>query len=83
MSQADRLPVLLIATENEWLAQVSPLALPQGIVNVLAQPIQVRALEAALRRLLRLHAGGAAGGGISVDALAGGAVRAAGAFTKH
>ncbi|MCK4411958.1 MAG: hypothetical protein KAY32_00305 [Candidatus Eisenbacteria sp.] len=81
--QGHRLPVLLVASDGEWLTHVSPLALPQGIVNVLAQPIQVGALEAALRRLLRLSTGPGAGGPICGNALGGHVARGAGVFTRH
>ncbi|MFH1144496.1 MAG: hypothetical protein V1774_08140 [Candidatus Eisenbacteria bacterium] len=48
--------VILIGTDAEWLTHVSPLGLPHNVVCMLSKPIQARALEATLRRLLRIAA---------------------------
>lgn len=46
--------VILISTEVEWLKRVSPLALPRNVVCILERPVRAQALEATLRRLLRI-----------------------------
>lgn len=52
------LPVLLLAGDEAWQAQVAPQELPRGIAGMLPRPVPAAALEACLRRLLRRPAPG-------------------------
>ncbi len=47
------LPIVALGEPSGWLAQLSPAALPSGLVCMLPKPVKAETLEACLRRLLR------------------------------
>jgi len=55
-SERADLPIVLIASGEAWLSQVSPLSLPRGLACTLRKPVRAQILEACLRRLLRVRA---------------------------
>ncbi len=51
------LPVVLVTGDREWIAHASPHAIPRSVISILGRPVSARALEAVMRRLLRVAHG--------------------------